>query len=164
MEQNPEMMAEAKKMMESPEYQSQMKKMTQSKEFKDSLKKTSEMMNDPTRAAESEARYEHMMKVGDNELKKAAGSAMEDAMAAMSNPEVMAQMTSMIKDPNFQAQLAEMTKDPSFRSYIEAVSFERKRKKKQQQSGKKRKYWSHFLCFCKMHFCVFLFWLFFVPW
>ena len=79
-------------------------------------------MNDPTRAAESEARFEHMLKVGDNELKKAAGSAMEDAMAAMANPEVMAQMTSMIKDPNFQAQLAEMTKDPSFRSYIDAVS------------------------------------------
>jgi hypothetical protein len=44
-------------------------------------------------------------------------------MAAMGNPEVMAEMTKMMKDPSFQAQLAGMAKDPSFKNYVSAVSF-----------------------------------------
>jgi hypothetical protein len=43
-------------------------------------------------------------------------------MAAMGNPEVMAEMTKMMKDPSFQAQLAAMAKDPSFKNYVSAVS------------------------------------------
>lgn len=109
-------------MMDNPEFQRQMKKMTGDKEFKNSLKNTVDAMKDPSKAAEMEARMEHMMKVGDQELKKAAGNVMEDAMAAMANPEVMAEMTKMIKDPAFQEQLAAMAKDPNFKLYMESVS------------------------------------------
>jgi hypothetical protein len=115
-------MAEAQKMMGSPEYQKQMKKLGNSKEYKDSIKKTTDLMKDPSAAAQAEAKFEHMVKVGQAEHKKAAGDVMEDAMAAMANPEVMAEMANMIKDPNFQQQLADMAKDPSFASYVEAVS------------------------------------------
>jgi hypothetical protein len=65
---------------------------------------------------------EHMMKVGEEQLTKGAGAAMEQAMADMANPEVMAEMAKMLKDPQFQAQLAAMTKDPSFKNYVTAVS------------------------------------------
>lgn len=47
-------------------------------------------------------------------------------MAAMGNPEVMAEMTKMMKDPSFQAQLAAMAKDPSFKNYVSAVSHRRR--------------------------------------
>jgi hypothetical protein len=115
-------MAEAKKMMDSPQFQNEMKKMSQTKEFKSSQKTTVDMMKDPSKSAEAEAKFEHMLEVGNNDLKKAAGGVMEDAMAAMANPEVMAEMSKMIKDPNFQQQLADMAKDPSFKSYVDAVS------------------------------------------
>merc|ERR1711862_711821 len=98
-----------------------MKEMSQTKEFKESLKASTEMMADPAKAAAMEAKMEHMLKVGNNELKTAAGNVMQDAMAAMSNPEVMAEMKNMIQDPNFQQQLNSMAKDPSFSSYIEAM-------------------------------------------
>lgn len=119
--QDPQMMAEAKKMMDSPEFQKQMKKMTNDPAFKDSTKKTMDTFKDPTKAAQAEAKFEHMLKVGQEDMKKAAGSMMEEAMAAMSNPEVMSEMQRMIKDPNFQQQLAAMTKDPSFKTYVEAM-------------------------------------------
>ena len=98
-----------------------MKTLSQQKDFKDSVKKSMEMMKDPARAAEAEAKYEHMMKVGNKELKEGAANVMEDAMAAMANPEVMAEMAKMIKDPSFQQQLQEMAKDPSFKNYVDAV-------------------------------------------
>ena len=88
-------MAEAKKMMDNPEYQRQMKKITESKEYKESMKKTNEMLSDPNAAAKMEAKVEHMMKRGNDDIKKAAGATMEEAMAAMANPEVMAEMTKM---------------------------------------------------------------------
>lgn len=116
------MMAEAKKMMDSPEFKKQMKNMGNSKEFQDSLKMTAEMMSDPAKAAEAEAKFEHMVKVGQGELKQAAGNVMEDAMAAMNDPSVMAEMAKMVKDPGFQQQLADMASDPTFKSYIDAVS------------------------------------------
>jgi hypothetical protein len=120
---DPEIMAEAKKMMESPEFQKQMKQLSGSKEFKDSIKNAESVMADPSRAAEMEARMEHMIKRGNDELKKGAANMMEDTMAAMmENPALMNEMTQMLKDPNFQQQLAEMMKDPSFASYREAVS------------------------------------------
>lgn len=65
---------------------------------------------------------EHMLKVGEEKLKQGAGAAMEQAMADMANPEVMAEMAKMLKDPQFQAQLAAMSKDPSFKNYVAAVS------------------------------------------
>jgi hypothetical protein len=40
-----------------------------------------DMMKDPNAAAKMEAQMEHMMKVGDNELKKGAGAAMEEAVS-----------------------------------------------------------------------------------
>mmetsp|Transcript_25854 Transcript_25854/g.45584 ORF Transcript_25854/g.45584 Transcript_25854/m.45584 type:complete len:204 (-) Transcript_25854:223-834(-) len=119
--QDPEMMAEAKKMMDSPAFQKKMKEMSNTKDFKDATKKTVDMMKDPAKAAELEAKMEHMMKVGSEQLKNAAGNVMEDAMAAMNNPEVMAEMSRMIKDPSFQQQLAGMAKDPSFKSYMDAM-------------------------------------------
>ena len=69
-----------------------------------------------------EAKMEHMLKVGEDKLKQGAGAAMEQAMADMANPEVMADMAKMLKDPQFQAQLAAMAKDPSFKNYVSAVS------------------------------------------
>lgn len=116
------MMAEAKKMMESPEYQKQMKQFAKSKDFQDASKRAAAMMQDPAKAAEMEAKMEHMMKVGADQLKAGASNMMEEAMAAMGNPEVMSQMTKMLKDPNFQQQLQAMSNDPSFKQYIEAVS------------------------------------------
>merc|ERR1712224_1188102 len=99
--QDPELMAEAKKMMENPEFQKKAKEMSNTKEFKDSIKGSIDMLKDPAKAAEAEAKMEHMLKVGNNQLKNMAGNVMEDAMAAMSNPEVMAEVSKMVKDPNF---------------------------------------------------------------
>jgi hypothetical protein len=118
---NPELMAEAQKMMDSPEFQKQMKTLQQSKEFKESIKKTTEKLKDPNQAAAAEAKLEHMVKVGSAELKKGARSAVEEAMASMANPEVMAEMAKMIKDPSFMRQLESMSKDPTFKNYIDAV-------------------------------------------
>jgi mannitol/fructose-specific phosphotransferase system IIA component (Ntr-type) len=119
--QNPELMAEAQKMMDNPEFQKQMKKLQQSKDFKESIKKTTEKLKDPNQAAAAEAKLEHMVKVGNHELKKGARSAVEEAMASMANPEVMAEMAKMIKDPSFVRQLESMSKDPTFKNYIDAV-------------------------------------------
>lgn len=116
-------MAEARKMMESPEYQKQMKQFANSADFKDASKKAGEMMKDPRKAAEMEAKMEHMMKVGADQLKANSGKTMEAAMNAMADPEVMAQMTQMIKDPSFQQNLAQMAKDPQFKQYIDSVSW-----------------------------------------
>ena len=120
--QNPELMAEAKKMMESPEYQKQMKEWANSADFKDAAKKAGDVMKDPAKAAEMEAKMEHMMKVGADQLKANSGKTMEDAMAAMADPEVLSQMTKMIKDPSFQENLSQMAKDPTFKQYIDSVS------------------------------------------
>mmetsp|Transcript_7079 Transcript_7079/g.10162 ORF Transcript_7079/g.10162 Transcript_7079/m.10162 type:complete len:200 (+) Transcript_7079:160-759(+) len=119
--QDPEMMAEAQKMMQSPDFQKKMKELGENKEFKEGVKKSVDMMKDPTTAARLEAQMEHMVKVGQETIKKGANSAMEEAMASMANPEVMAEMTKMLKDPNFQQQIAGMAKDPSFKNYISAM-------------------------------------------
>ena len=92
-------MAEAQKMMNNPEYQKKMKELTKDKAFQDSMKHVGDMMKDPTKAAEAEAKMEHMLKVGENQLKQKAGDQMKEAMAAMSNPEVMAEVQKMMKDP-----------------------------------------------------------------
>lgn len=115
------MLAEAKKMMEDPEFQKHMKKFANSNDFKESVKKTQDALKDPNTAARMEAQMEHMIKRGENDLKKGAAAAMEEAISSMSNPEVMAEMTKMLKDPAFQGQLAAMAKDPSFRNYMNAM-------------------------------------------
>mmetsp|Transcript_19847 Transcript_19847/g.27545 ORF Transcript_19847/g.27545 Transcript_19847/m.27545 type:complete len:199 (-) Transcript_19847:176-772(-) len=119
--QNPEMMAEAQKMMDSPEFKKQMKQLTGDKGFKDSIKKTADMLKDPNAAAQMEAKMEHMAKVGADQLKKGAGAAMEEAMNAMANPEVMAEMVQLMKDPSFKQQIEAMSKDPSFQNYAAAM-------------------------------------------
>jgi len=79
------------------------------------------MMKDPTYAAKMEAKMEHLQKVGDEKLKEGATLAMEEAMNAMVNPEVMGDMAKMMGDPQFKAQLAKMAKDPSFQNYVNAM-------------------------------------------
>ena len=119
--QDPEMMKEAQKMMQDPKFQAEMKKLQNDKGFKESLKQTTEMFKDPNAAAAAEAKMEHMMKVGNEQLKMGAAAAMEQAMEAMHNPEVMAEMSAMLKDPSFKQQLENLSKDPSFQTYIEAM-------------------------------------------
>lgn len=114
-------MAEAKKMMDNPEYQKKMKELTKDKKFQETIKKTEEAMKDPNKAAATEAKFEHMLKVGKDQLKKNAGDQLEEAMASMSNPEVMAEMQKMMQDPKVLQQIQAMTKDPSFQSYVDAV-------------------------------------------
>jgi DNA repair ATPase RecN len=108
---------------ETPAFQEQMKKLSNSKEFKESIKKTTALLSDPNKAAHAEAKMEHMLKVGKDELKNTAAASMEQAMAAMQDPAVMAEMTKMLKDPNFTQQLQHLMKnDPSFQNYVDAVS------------------------------------------
>jgi hypothetical protein len=115
-------MAEAKRMMADPQFQKQMKELQNSKEFKQSLQQTKDLLQDPNQAAKAEAKLETMAKIGQEQLKDQAGASMEAAMqAALTNPEVMAEMTKMLKDPSFARQLEAMTKDPQFRMYQEAM-------------------------------------------
>lgn len=115
------MMKAAQEMMKDPAWQAQMKKLQNDQGFKDSAKKMQEMMKDPGAQAQAEAKMEHMLKVGNDQLKQGAAAAMEQAMAAMKNPEVMAEMAAMVKDPNFAKQFEQLKKDPSFQPYIEAM-------------------------------------------
>jgi len=69
-------MAEAKKMMESPEWKKKMKGITNDKSFKTSMEKTAKMMEDPDQAAKTQAKYEHMMKVGSDANKQDAKNTM----------------------------------------------------------------------------------------
>jgi len=140
--QDPELMAEAQKMMADPAYQKKMKELSKDKAFKDSIKATGDMLKDPAKAAQAEAKMEHMLKVGNEQLKKAAGDQMKEAMEAMSNPDVMDEMQKMMKDPQFLQQIQAMTKDPNFKSYVDAVQDMVKdpaMKAKFEQAGRKVK-------------------------
>ena len=131
-------MAAAKEMMADPAWQAQMKKLQGDKGFKESIKQASDMLKDPNAAAQAEAKMEHMVKVGNEQLKNGAAAAMEQAMEAMKNPEVMAEMSQMIKDPSFKQQLEALSKDPSFKSYIDAMQDmmqDPTKKKKFQEMG-----------------------------
>jgi hypothetical protein len=116
------MMAEAQKLMDNPEYKKKMAALAKEQGFAEIGKKATEALKDPDAAAAAEAKLEHMLKVGEDQLKKAAGSQLQEAMEAMSNPEVMAEMQKMMKDPQFVQQIQTMTKDPNFKSYVDAVS------------------------------------------
>lgn len=120
-QQDPELMAEAKKMMESKEWKKQMKKVTNDKSFKSNMEKVKETMEDPNEAAKLTAKMEHMMEAGAKELHSDAKSTMTDAMQAMADPSIMAEAARMMKDPQFQQQLSQMAKDPSFKKYVNAM-------------------------------------------
>jgi hypothetical protein len=125
-------MAEARKMMDDPEFKKKMKELTAQKEFKESVKKTKETFNDPNKAAEAEAKFEHMQRVGNDQIKKNAVTDMEQAMAALSNPEVLSDMVNMLKDPKFKDTFEQLAKDPQFQTYIDAM-------KEMQKDPSKRK-------------------------
>ena len=115
-------MKEAQKMMESPEFKKQMKKFGKSKDFKQATQKAKAMMNDPATSARMEAQMEHMLKRGQDSLKKDAKSSMAEAMEAMyTDPDVLAEAAKMMADPEFQQNMAKMTEDPAFASYIAAM-------------------------------------------
>ena len=114
-------MAEAKKMMESPEWKKKMKELTNDKAFKSNIDNVKKTMEDPNEQAKLPAKMEHMMKVGQNDLKNEAKDTMGQAMEAMADPTVMAEAAQMMKDPKFQQQLSQMAKDPSFKKYVSAM-------------------------------------------
>ena len=114
-------MAEAKKMMESPDWKKKMKELTNDKAFKSNIENVKKTMEDPNEAAKMQAKAEHMLKVGQNDLKNEAKGTMEQAMASMADPGAMAEAARMMKDPQFQQQLSQMAKDPSFKKYVSAM-------------------------------------------
>merc|ERR1719375_1740650 len=85
------------------------------------MEKTAKMMEDPDQAAKMQAKYEHMVKVGNDANREDAKNTMTEAMQAMNDPKTMAQAAQMMKDPSFQDQMAKMAKDPSFKKYISAM-------------------------------------------
>ena len=115
------MMAEAKKMMENPEWQKKMKAFTGDAEMKEKFKSIGEDMKDPNKIAEAAAKYEHMVKVGQKQLKDQAGKTLEDAMTSMSDPKVMADMARTINDPQFKENFAKLAADPSMKKYFAAM-------------------------------------------
>jgi len=119
--QDPELMAEAKKMMESPEWKKKMKALTNDKSFKANVENVKKSLEDPNEAAKMQAKVEHMMKVGQNAIQSEAKDTMSEAMQAMADPEVMAEAARMMRDPQFQQQLSQMAKDPSFKKYVSAM-------------------------------------------
>ena len=110
--QDPEIMAEAQKMMNDPQFKAQMKKFEKSGEFKDSIKKTKDKMADPNLAAKMEAQMEYMLKKGQDDLKNAARKNMELAVDALQDPEVLKEAAAMIQDPKFEEMIKTMMKDP----------------------------------------------------
>jgi erythromycin esterase-like protein len=116
-------MREAQEMMKSPEFKKQMKKMQNSKDFKEATKKATDMMKDPGTAARLTAQMEHMVKRGQDTLKKEATNSMKDAFDAFQNPDVMAEAAQMMRDPDFKKNMANMAKDPAFKNYIAAVRY-----------------------------------------
>jgi len=118
--QDPEMMAEAQKMMQDPQFQAKIKEMSGGTQFKESLKKTKDLLDDPSTAARMQAQMEHMVKVGQDQLKKGASSSVQEAMNMMNDPEVFDEAMKMLKDPNFVKNLETFTKDPAFANYKDA--------------------------------------------
>jgi tripartite-type tricarboxylate transporter receptor subunit TctC len=115
-------MKEAAKMRNSPEFQAAMKKMQKSPEFKEAMKQANAMSADPNTLAKMQAKVEHMVNVGQSELKKKAKDDMAEAMDALySNPEVMEEAKKLVSDPNFASYIKEMATDPAFKNYIGAV-------------------------------------------
>lgn len=69
-------MAEAKKMMESPAWKKKMKEITKDKSFKNNMEKAAKLMEDPDEQAKMQAKYEHMMKVGNEANREDARNVM----------------------------------------------------------------------------------------
>ena len=82
------MMREAQAMMQSPEFQAHMKKMTENPNFKKAMQGTQEMMKDPKKVAEMEAKVKAALTDGEKKLaeleaaKKAAEEKGGDAKPA----------------------------------------------------------------------------------
>ena len=115
-------MKEAQKMMESPEFKKQMKKFGKSKDFKQATQKAKAMMNDPATSARMEAQMEHMLKRGQDSLKKDAkeqhGRGHGGHVHRSGRPGRGGQDDGR---PGVPAELAKMTEDPAFASYIAAM-------------------------------------------
>jgi hypothetical protein len=83
------MMREAQAMMQSPEFQAHMKKMTENPNFKKAMQGTQELMKDPKKVAEMEAKVKAALADGEKKLaeleaaKKAAAENGEDAKPAV---------------------------------------------------------------------------------
>jgi len=119
--QDPELLEEAKKMMEGKDFKKQMGTFEQSKEFKEASKKVKEMMDDPVSAARMQAQMEHMVQRGEDGLKKDAKNAFSEAFDAMADPAVMGEAMKMMTDPKFVESMKSMAKDPQYRHYMAAI-------------------------------------------
>ena len=75
------MMREAQKLMQSPEFQAQMKTMAKNPAFQQSIKKTQDIMKDPKKLEEVQAKMDVTLKKGNEEL-KAFNEAQEKKKAA----------------------------------------------------------------------------------
>ena len=75
------MMREAQKMMQSPEFQAHMKRVTENPSFKKAMEGTKEMMKDPQKVAEMEAKVKAAVTEGEKQLSEleAAKKAAADA-------------------------------------------------------------------------------------
>jgi hypothetical protein len=62
------MMREAQKMMQSPEFQAHMKKMTENPNFQKAMQGTKELMKDPNKVAEMEAKVKAALADGEKKL------------------------------------------------------------------------------------------------
>ena len=69
--QDPEIMAEAQKMMNDPKFQEQMKKVTESQGFKTHMKAQQEALKDPKKLEEMEKKMREKLKEGNDQLEKA---------------------------------------------------------------------------------------------
>ena len=83
------MMREAQAMMQSPEFQAHMRKMTENPNFKKAMQGTQELMKDPKKAAEMEAKVKAALADGEKKLteleaaRKTAAENGEDAKPAV---------------------------------------------------------------------------------
>ncbi|KAI2495368.1 hypothetical protein MHU86_19170 [Fragilaria crotonensis] len=93
--QDPEMMREAQAMMQSPEFQAHMRKMTENPNFKKAMQGTQELMKDPNKVAEMEAKVKAALADGEKKLaeleaaRKAAAENGEDAKPAVEEEDDM---------------------------------------------------------------------------
>jgi hypothetical protein len=76
------MMREAQKMMQSPEFQAHMKKMTENPNFQKAMQGTKELMKDPNKVAEMEAKVKAALADGEKKLAELEAAAKKEVGAA----------------------------------------------------------------------------------
>ena len=86
--QDPEIMEEAKKMMNSKEFKKQMKTLEKDPKFKEAMAKTAKAMEDPQTAGLMAAQTEAMLRQG-NKMQEQMGDEMKMAMEQMQNNPAM---------------------------------------------------------------------------